>query len=103
MRDAGAAAIVNAVVSLCREPSLSVRVETAEQFRFLRSPQCASAQGYLFSHPLPHEGLRSFLAQALLPIAVSEPQYICVASIRKTPRENATRSPQAWSECYRSR
>jgi diguanylate cyclase (GGDEF)-like protein/PAS domain S-box-containing protein len=77
MRDPDAAAIVKAVVSLGRELSLSViaeGVETAEQFEFLRSLQCARVQGFLISRPLPYDGLCRFLAQGLPPVPRSRPR-----------------------------
>ena len=56
--DPGAAAIVQAVVSLGR--SLAIRVtaegvETEEQASLLRAIGCEEAQGYLFGHPCPPE------------------------------------------------
>jgi diguanylate cyclase (GGDEF)-like protein/PAS domain S-box-containing protein len=57
-RDHGDAAIVRAVVSLCRDLSLSVvaeGVETQEQLAFLRELDCELVQGFLLGRPVPAE------------------------------------------------
>ena len=43
------------------EPGI-VLVETVEQLRLLRSLGCAKAQGFLISHPVPAEAMRSTVA-----------------------------------------
>ncbi len=58
LTDAGSAAIAQAIISMGRSMGLSViaeGVETEEQHRYLASLGTHSFQGYLFSHPLPHE------------------------------------------------
>ncbi|KAF6652524.1 EAL domain-containing protein [Enterobacteriaceae bacterium EKM102V] len=55
--DAGAAAIVGAVLTLCRELGLEVvaeGVEKEEQAEWLRTSGCALLQGFLFGRPGPH-------------------------------------------------
>ncbi len=62
---AGAAAIVQAVVSLGRALGLSVTaegVETREQHRFLRAAGCAQMQGLLFSGAVPAEDITRALS-----------------------------------------
>jgi diguanylate cyclase (GGDEF)-like protein len=64
---AGAAAIVQAVVSLGRALGLSVTaegVETREQHRFLRAAGCAQMQGMLFSGAVPAEDITRALQDA---------------------------------------
>ncbi len=54
--DSGAAAIVQAVVSLGHDLGMSVNVEgveTEEQLSFLRAIGCDEVQGYLFARPCP--------------------------------------------------
>jgi diguanylate cyclase (GGDEF)-like protein len=55
-RDHGDAAIVRAVISLCRSLNLSVvaeGVETPEQLAFLREQDCELVQGFLLGRPVP--------------------------------------------------
>ncbi|MDE8559278.1 putative bifunctional diguanylate cyclase/phosphodiesterase [Pantoea vagans] len=56
-RDAGAAAIVSSVLSLCRQLRLEVTaegVETPEQAEWLRAYGCPLLQGFLYGRPAPH-------------------------------------------------
>jgi len=59
------AALVMAIVTLAHNLRLQVvaeGVETEEQLRFLHLLRCDAVQGYLFSKPLPAEGLEQVLA-----------------------------------------
>jgi len=58
-------AVAGAVVSLGQTLNLRVvaeGVETDAQAEFLRSINCDEMQGYLFSKPLPAEGLEELLS-----------------------------------------
>lgn len=71
-KDQGDAAIVSTIVSLAHNMQLKVvaeGVETIEQLELLRSYDCDEVQGYLFSRPLPVEGL-----EALLPPPEPKPE-----------------------------
>lgn len=59
-------AIASAVIAMADSLSLSVTaegVETASQLAFLKARQCAEAQGFLLSRPLPMEELERLLRQ----------------------------------------
>ena len=63
--DPADAALVMAIVTLAHNLRLRVvaeGVETEEQLRFLHLLRCDEVQGYLFSKPLPAEGLEQVLA-----------------------------------------
>ncbi|MDP3671322.1 MAG: EAL domain-containing protein [Telluria sp.] len=56
--------IVTAVIALAHSMHMKVvaeGVETAEQLAFLREQECDTIQGYLFSRPVPPEGILSLL------------------------------------------
>ena len=58
--DADDAVVVDAIIALAKSFGIHVvaeGVETAEQLHFLQSRECAFAQGYLFSRPVPPETL----------------------------------------------
>jgi diguanylate cyclase (GGDEF)-like protein/PAS domain S-box-containing protein len=60
--------IVTAVISMGRSLKLRVvaeGVETQEELAFLRVHQCEEAQGYYFSHPIPHEQFAQLLKTGL--------------------------------------
>jgi EAL domain-containing protein (putative c-di-GMP-specific phosphodiesterase class I) len=64
--DAGAAAVVSAVINMGSSLRLRVvaeGVETREQLLFLEQHECAEAQGFYFSPPLAAEGFAELLRQ----------------------------------------
>jgi diguanylate cyclase (GGDEF)-like protein/PAS domain S-box-containing protein len=64
-KDPGAAVLVSGVIHLAHALDLEViaeGVETAEQLERLREMECDLAQGYLFSEPLPAQGVADLLA-----------------------------------------
>lgn len=59
------AAITTAIISMAHHlgmSSIAEGIETIQQLDFLRKHECPSAQGYLFSRPLPPETLAPMLA-----------------------------------------
>ena len=79
--DPADAEIATAVISLARSlhlEALAEGVETQAQFDFLRARGCQTAQGYLFSAPIPPDELARFAASCGGP--------------RKTPRQTARTS-----------
>ncbi|HWF36071.1 MAG TPA: EAL domain-containing protein [Solirubrobacteraceae bacterium] len=67
-RDPENGAIVNAVLSMARALDVGVTaegVETPDQLARLRASGCAFAQGYLFSEPIPGDGVPELVEAAL--------------------------------------
>ena len=61
----GSAGIVEAVVNIAAERSMTTTaegVETAQQQQLLRELGCSEMQGYLFSRPVPAQDVRTLLA-----------------------------------------
>jgi len=61
------AAIVRAVLAMCRSLGISVvaeGVETAAQLNFLANERCALAQGYLFSRPIDAVAIQAWLRES---------------------------------------
>ncbi len=68
--DADDAVVVDAIIALAKSFGIHVvaeGVETAEQLHFLRSRECAFAQGYLFSRPVPPEALAKAIGAGEVP------------------------------------
>ncbi|GAC1428825.1 MAG: hypothetical protein NVSMB68_00920 [Thermoanaerobaculia bacterium] len=62
--DATDAAIVSAVIQMAHSLNLNViaeGVEREDQLEFLRRQHCDTIQGYLFSRPIPAEGIERFI------------------------------------------
>jgi EAL domain-containing protein (putative c-di-GMP-specific phosphodiesterase class I) len=71
------AALVTAIITLAHNLRMTVvaeGVETEEQLQFLHMLKCDEIQGYLFSRPLPADGLGELLAvRSLSPTRMSRP------------------------------
>jgi len=71
------AALVTAIITLAHNLRMTVvaeGVETEEQLQFLHMLKCDEIQGYLFSRPLPADGLGELLAvRSLSPTRLSRP------------------------------
>jgi EAL domain-containing protein (putative c-di-GMP-specific phosphodiesterase class I) len=66
--DSNDAAIVNAVISMgknLKQRVIAEGVETPAQLAFLRTWQCDTGQGFLFSHPLPAADFESLLVNGM--------------------------------------
>lgn len=66
--DADNAAIVTALIVMCRQlkiKSVAEGVETEEQLEFLKDKGCTEIQGYLFSKPIPHDEFETLLRSHL--------------------------------------
>lgn len=64
-----AAAVVHSILNLAQSLGLSCvaeGVETSEQLHYLKGQLCSEIQGFLFSHPLPAEGMPTLLRAASL-------------------------------------
>ena len=75
--DADDAAIVDAILAMCRRLQLNVvaeGVETKEQLDFLQTHGCERVQGYYFSKPLDFDAFSHFVEQANIKPLISE-QY----------------------------
>lgn len=60
------AAIVTALIAMCRQlkiKSLAEGVETEKQLEFLKSKGCDEIQGYLYSKPIPQDELEALLQE----------------------------------------
>jgi diguanylate cyclase (GGDEF)-like protein len=61
-----AAAIASAVIAMARtlgKRTIAEGIETPAQLEFLKSLGCDCGQGFLFSHPVPPEELKQFVAE----------------------------------------
>ncbi len=62
------ATIVDAIITLARKLNLEIiaeGVETPDQLQFMIAHQCAIAQGFLFSPPIPAREVETFLSNVL--------------------------------------
>jgi EAL domain-containing protein (putative c-di-GMP-specific phosphodiesterase class I) len=67
-KDPNAMTLVSTIISLAHSLHLKViaeGVETEQQAKYLRLLKCDEMQGYLFSKPLPMEGLVALLRKSL--------------------------------------
>jgi diguanylate cyclase (GGDEF)-like protein/PAS domain S-box-containing protein len=71
-RNAGDAAIVNAILALAESLSMQVvaeGIETPEQLQFLKLKHCHTVQGYYFSHPMTASDTEQWLRGRMPPSA----------------------------------
>ena len=62
----GSSIIIEAIISLARSLKIDIvaeGVETQQQLEFLVEKGCPVAQGYLFGHPIPGDGIRPLLEE----------------------------------------
>jgi len=68
LSDSDNAAIVNAIIALGHNLGMKViaeGVETVEELNYLRTMKCNEMQGYLFSRPVPAEGMTRLLQSGI--------------------------------------
>jgi diguanylate cyclase (GGDEF)-like protein/PAS domain S-box-containing protein len=85
------AAIMKAIVEMCRALGLTVvaeGVETDTQLRQLRQLGCERVQGYLLCHPRPPEEITEFLNERLVTVTEAEGS---ASAYLKTARANVVR------------
>lgn len=78
-KDQDDAAIVTATISLAHNMGLQVVAEgvtTAGQVKFLLDRQCSAMQGYLFSRPVPADGLMESLENCLRRVDSDQPSLV---------------------------